>query len=81
MKTIVIELINDKAEELLNSLEAMDIIRITNESTNVESTAKISSNKPLKPKPSDFIGVLSKKEGEEYLKFIHDIRNEWDRDI
>lgn len=81
MKTIVVELINDKAEELLNSLEAMHIIKITNENISATEKEIVTSNKSLKSKPSDFIGTLSKEEGEEYLKFLNDVRNEWDRDI
>jgi len=32
-------------------------------------------------KPSDFFGILSKKEGDEFYKHIQQMRGEWERDI
>lgn len=34
-----------------------------------------------KKKPSDFFGILTTEEGENFDKHIQQIRNEWDRDI
>jgi hypothetical protein len=35
--------------------------------------------KPIKRKPSDFAGTLSKEEGAKFHKYLKEIRNEWDR--
>ena len=39
------------------------------------------TEKPTKKKASDFIGILSKKEGEKMQKYITKSRNEWERNF
>ncbi|MDP3929371.1 MAG: hypothetical protein Q8R57_10145 [Bacteroidota bacterium] len=52
MKTITIEIINDKAINLLEDLEALNLIKIVkNDSTN------------KRPKPSDYFEILSFEDG------------------
>ena len=69
METLVVEIKNKKARKLMEDLKEMDWINF-----------KVDSTKP-KVDFRKFEGILSKKEGKEYLRFIDEIRNEWERDI
>lgn len=71
MKTLTIEIKDDKVLKLLQNLENMKILRIL-------------ENKPQKAhqKLSErFAGSISKKTAEKLQKHINEIRNEWERDI
>ena len=46
-----------------------------------EEANNITVPKSEKKKPSDFFGILTPEEGENFDKHIKRIRNEWDRDI
>ena len=76
MKTLVVELLNDKAEELLHNLEAMNIIRI-NDDAEIGTKLKL-KNMPVKLKPSDYFEILSKEEGEALLNHVNESRSEWE---
>lgn len=45
-----------------------------------ELTDEIVEN-PIKKKPSDFVGTLSKEEGEKFHKYLKQARNEWERNF
>ena len=64
--TITVELTHSRALQLLQDLEAMQIIRLFN-------------NKPVaQQKLSDkYRGVLTKEEGKSLNKHINNMRNEW----
>lgn len=48
----------------------------------IEEEAKnISVTEPAKKKPSDFFGILTKTEGENFHQHIEQIRGEWDKNI
>jgi len=44
-----------------------------------DEVKQTTSNILPKKKPSDFIGLLTKEEGEKFDKHINQVRNEWDR--
>jgi hypothetical protein len=75
MKTLTIELLNEKAEILLEDLVALDLIKIVKNSTNIKPPTN--NNK----KPSDFFGLLTTEEGSQILNFVNESRDEWERDI
>jgi hypothetical protein len=71
MKILTIELLNDKAETLLEDLEALNLIKI------VENSIP----KKLQKKPSDYFGIITEEEGNQILNYVNESRAEWDRDI
>jgi hypothetical protein len=75
MKTLTIELLNDKAEILLEDLVALDLIKIVDNSDNKNS--KLAQTK----KPSDFFGMLSSEDGKQILNYVNESRAEWEKDI
>ncbi len=75
MKTLTIELLNKKAEILIEGLVALDLIKIVKKSTSIDLPTN--NNK----KPSDFFGLLTTEEGSQILNFVNESRNEWERDI
>lgn len=81
METIVVEIKNKKARKLLEHMESEGLITI--EELKSEPLASINEQGLIyeTKKPSDFFGVLAREEGEEHLKQIEDLRNEWERDI
>lgn len=46
-----------------------------------EEVKKTTSSLLPKKKPSDFFGILTKKEGEKFDKHIRQMRGEWERNI
>ncbi len=70
MKTVIVELKNDKALTLLHNLESMDIIRII-EAEPAQRKQKLSKR---------FAGCISKQRVEELQKELTKMRNEWERD-
>jgi hypothetical protein len=75
MKTLTIELLNDKAEILLEDLVALDLIKIVEYSDG--KNHKPDQNK----KPSDFFGMLSSEDGKQILNYVNESRLEWEKDI
>lgn len=71
MKTLTIEIKDDKVLTLLQNLENMKILRIL-ENKPQEAHQKLSEK---------FAGSISKKTAEKLQTHIHEIRNEWERDI
>ncbi|MBX2900550.1 MAG: hypothetical protein KF775_12920 [Cyclobacteriaceae bacterium] len=68
MQTITIDILNEKALELIKKLEEMNLVKVTKETTVSKS----------RKKPSDYKGILSDKSGSELLESIKKSRNEWD---
>jgi len=66
MNTVTIELINNKAMQLLRDLEAMHIIKLREP----EQKASIRLS-------DKYRGVLSKEDGIDLNKHIDQMRNEW----
>jgi hypothetical protein len=73
--TVTVEVINNRALNLLSDMEHLDLIRV-----NVPAkTASASSPNPY----THLAGALklSNKQYEYYQKTLQESRNEWDRDI
>ncbi|MBP7511537.1 MAG: hypothetical protein KA981_06385 [Bacteroidia bacterium] len=75
MKTLTIELLNDKAETLLEDLVELDLIKIVKYSDS--KNTKLDHTK----KPSDFFGMLSSEDGKQILNYVNESRAEWEKDI
>lgn len=71
MRTITIDIINEKALNLLKDMELLELIRLRKE----EKTPPVRIDK--------FRGKLnlSQEQYENFQKYLKDSRNEWDRDI
>lgn len=70
MRTITLDILNDKAIDLLKDLEELKIIRIQ---SNVEDPFTYSANFAAK-----YSGSMTKQPIEEVEKQLNDLRNEWD---
>ncbi|TZF86191.1 hypothetical protein FW774_03835 (plasmid) [Pedobacter sp. BS3] len=73
MQTILLQINNDKAYQLLKDLEDLKIIKVLKQSTDIEQV-------PLSEK---FAGSLKLSEDEykEFQEYLTEVRNEWDRNI
>ena len=73
--TVTVEIINNKALNLLSDMELLDLIKVK-----ATIPAEALSGKKLS---NQFAGVLklSDTRYEDYQKTLQDGRNEWDRDI
>ena len=70
MTTITLDILDDKALNLLKDLEALKIIRIQ---------SKNETDKPMPVKLSEkYSGTMTKQAPEEIDKQINELRNEWD---
>lgn len=67
MQTVTINILNEKALELIRKLEEMNLVKVTREGTVSRSGKKASSYK----------GILSKKLGDDLQKHIKNSRSEW----
>jgi hypothetical protein len=69
MRTVILDILDDKALNLLKDLEALKIIRIQN------------SKEDLKISPPNlakkYSGAMSKQSPEDIDKQLSDVRNEW----
>jgi hypothetical protein len=70
MRTVTLDILDDKAVNLLKDLEALNVIRIQNDKKEAELT-----NTDLAKKYS---GSMTKQSIEEVDKQLRDLRNEWD---
>jgi hypothetical protein len=70
MRTVTLDILDDKAVNLLKDLEALNVIRIQNDKEEAELT-----NTDLAKKYS---GSMTKQSIEEVDKQLRDLRNEWD---
>ena len=66
-----IEILNEKALKLLISLEEMNLIRLIKKETN--------SKEEILPPQKNFIGIISKEEGNSLREQLKEMRNEWER--
>ncbi|MFD2285705.1 hypothetical protein GJU39_08660 [Pedobacter petrophilus] len=69
MRTVTLDILNDKAINLLKDLELLNIIRFRKDSANIQS-----SNGDL---ISKYKGAMQKQSLSEIDQQINDIRNEW----
>ncbi|MCE6993011.1 hypothetical protein [Dyadobacter sp. CY323] len=65
METLVVELTNKNALQLLRDLEALEIIRLH---SNEQAGDKLSSK---------YRGVLNKEKGRDLIKHVDQMRSEW----
>ncbi len=71
MKTITVDILQDEALNLLKDLEAMNIIRVHNDSPEERPySGKLMSEK--------YKGAMTKQSREEIDQQLNDLRNEWD---
>lgn len=70
MKTITLDILDDKAINLLKDLETLNVIRL-HDTKESNPTASINSFTKYK-------GLMSKQSIEEIDKQLNDLRNEWD---
>jgi hypothetical protein len=71
MKTVTVDILQDKAMNLLKDLEALNVIRLHDEDNSTQKEV----NKSLSAKYS---GAMTKQSIEEVDKQLNDLRNEWD---
>jgi hypothetical protein len=69
MKTISIDILNEKAINLLKELEALKLIKM-NGTDSVQQTS-------IKKKASDYKGIISSKMADEMNDYIRQSREEW----
>jgi len=67
METVIVQINNKKAYELLKNLEDLELIKLLKKSTKE------------KKKPSDYFGTLSEKEGEKFQSYVSESREKWNR--
>ena len=70
MTTITLDILDDKAINLLKDLEAMNVIRIQSNSDELKTPSQNLSAK--------YSGAMTKQPLEEIDKQLNDLRNEWD---
>jgi hypothetical protein len=71
MKTATVDILQDRAMNLLKDLEALNVIRLPSE----DNSDQNGINKSLSAKYS---GAMTKQPIEEVDKQLNDLRNEWD---
>ena len=71
MKTITLDILNDRAVDLLKDLEALNVIKVHDNNVNEEHSKQINRIKSLK-------GKMAQQSREEIDKQLNDLRNEWD---
>jgi hypothetical protein len=70
MRTVTLDILDDKAVNLLKDLEALKIIRIQNNKDEIKPLAVDLAKK--------YSGAMTKQSREEIDKQLKDLRNEWD---
>jgi hypothetical protein len=70
MRTITLDILNNKAVDLLRDLEALNIIRIQDDHEITEQ--------PIIDLAKKYSGSMTKQSIEEIDKQLRDLRNEWD---
>lgn len=70
MRTITVDILDNKALKLLKDLESLKVIRIQNKKEEVRT---VSANLSAK-----YSGAMTKQSIEEINKQLNDLRNEWD---
>lgn len=70
MTTVTLDILNERALNILKDLELLNLIRFRN---------KKKEDTPIKTKLSDkYRGVLSKEQGESLNLHVKQMRNEWE---
>ena len=73
MSPILVEPLSEQAYELLRQLEALHILRV------VKPEATVTP--PVPRKWAGALAAISTTSAEEWDKHLHEIRNEWERNI
>jgi len=68
MRTVTLDILNDKAMKLLKDLESLKLIRLRKESVAVKSSDNLVSK---------YKGAMTKQSVEELEKQLNELRNEW----
>jgi hypothetical protein len=71
MSPILVEPLSEKAYELLQQLEALNILRVV----------KPEAEAPTPPVPRKWAGSIPATSAEAWDKHLQEIRGEWERDI
>lgn len=70
MKSITIDILNERALNLLRELEALNLIKLPGSASSRSTTAG-------KKKPSDYKGIISAELAEKMQRHIRQSREEW----
>ena len=68
MRTVTLDILNDKALNLLKDLELLKLIRLRKDKVTVESNINLVSK---------YKGAMSQQPIDEVEKQLNDLRNEW----
>jgi len=71
MKTVTVDILNDKVISLLRELEALHLIRLS------DATSQPSHEKSGHKKASDYKGIISSELNEKMQEYIRQSREEW----
>ncbi len=74
MRTITVELLNDKALILLQQLEQLNILRLVNAEKRSDPDRKKDSKR-------QWAGSISKETARKMLQYTNQSRSEWERNI
>lgn len=69
MKTITVDILNDKALTILQDLESVDLIRLRKEKNDIKTSAN---------RVSKYKGAMTKQSIDEIEKQLHELRNGWE---
>lgn len=75
MKTLTINILNDKVISLLNELEALNLIKVLN------TKLAVKDRQPARKKASDYKGIIPDDLGEKMQQHIRQSRDEWQHRI
>jgi hypothetical protein len=73
MKTITIDILNERAINLLRELEALNLIKILKR----EVKPPLKENSTVKKKASDYKGIIPSEVGEKMQEHVKQSREEW----
>lgn len=73
MKTIMIDILNEKAINLLRELEALNLIKMLNK----DVKPSLKEIPPVKKKASDYKGIIPAEVGEKMQEHVRQSREKW----
>jgi hypothetical protein len=77
MTLVLVEVANEAAVEMLRTQKDVRIVGVVAEPAATTTPAE----QPAPRKWAGALAAISPTSGEEWDKYLHDIRNEWERDI
>ncbi len=75
MKTLTIDILNEKVISLLRELEALNLIKVLN------TKSSLKDRPPGRKKASDYKGIIPDELGEKMQEHIRQSREEWQHRI